>query len=376
MTFIRHLLSVIRFMQLPRAQRRLVFYSEGKNYWPHLEGLVRSCLDGFGLPVLYLTSDPDDPGLLLTHERLYSCNIGDRAVRTWLFANLDADVMVTTTPDLENFQLKRSRHRVHYVYVQHSMVSLHMIYRTGAFDHFDTIFCAGPHHCREARALEEQRKTPPKILVEHGYGRLAAIIAEAKAHRQSRAQKDPCRVLVAPSWGPNGIIETRGAELVEVLLAAGFEVILRPHPQTARLAGDTLARISDQHGGKARLQVENNVAGRDSLHRSDVMISDWSGAALEYALGLEKPVVFIDVPRKVNNPEYRKIDIDPIEVTIREKIGTIVDPSDLASLPGIIRATVSQASNAETLASLRQEVVFNIGTQDEIGARYLSQLLS
>mgnify|MGYP003326545469 CR=1 FL=1 len=46
------------------------------------------------------------------------------------------------------------------------------------------------------------------------------------------------------------------------------------------------------------------MSTQESLHRSDLMISDWSGAALDYALGLNKPVLFIDVPRKVNNLDY------------------------------------------------------------------------
>ena len=33
------------------------------------------------------------------------------------------------------------------------------------------------------------------------------------------------------------------------------------------------------------------------------MVSDWSGVAMEFAFGLERPVLFIDVPRKTNNPE-------------------------------------------------------------------------
>ncbi len=69
---------------------------------------------------------------------------------------------------------------------------------------------------------------------------------------------------------------------------------------------------------------EEDVAGQDSLHNSDVMISDWSGAALDYAFGLNKPVIFVDVPRKVNNPDYKELDIEPFEAQIREKIGTIV----------------------------------------------------
>jgi hypothetical protein len=47
---------------------------------------------------------------------------------------------------------------------------------------------------------------------------------------------------------------------------------------------------------------------------------DWSGVAMEFAFGLEKPVLFIDVPRKVNNPEYKTLRAVPLEVSYRDQI--------------------------------------------------------
>ncbi len=63
MKFIQQLSNIIRFLGLPRAQRRLVYYSEGRNYWPHMEGLVREFLNNSDAPLTYVTSDRDDPGL-------------------------------------------------------------------------------------------------------------------------------------------------------------------------------------------------------------------------------------------------------------------------------------------------------------------------
>ena len=36
----------------------------------------------------------------------------------------------------------------------------------------------------------------------------------------------------------------------------------------------------------------------DSWLRSDVMVSDWSGAALEYAFALQRPVVYVEHRRR------------------------------------------------------------------------------
>ena len=116
---------------------------------------------------------------------------------------MDVDVVVMTMPDLNQFQIKRSRFSVHYVYVQHSLVSLHMIYRKGAFDHFDTVFCSGDHHIAEIRAMESKYKLPRKNLVKHGYGRLDSILSERARRRRSSADRPAVKkhVLIAPSLG-------------------------------------------------------------------------------------------------------------------------------------------------------------------------------
>ena len=132
--FLSHLRSVINFMRLPADCRRLTFYSEGQNYWPHLEGLILEVLAISDLHVSYISSSEDDPGLMLDSPNFSSYLIDDGFVRNWLFENIETDVMVMTMPDINQYQVKRSKHNVHYVYVQHSLVSKHMVYRTGAFD--------------------------------------------------------------------------------------------------------------------------------------------------------------------------------------------------------------------------------------------------
>ena len=141
-----------------------------------------------------------------------------------------------TMPDLNQFQVKLSKHTVHYVYIQHSLNSLHMAYRKGAFDYFDTVFCAGPHHIMEINAMEDYYNLPRKQIVKHGYGRLDSIIEEeSKRNRAKRLSARTKRILIAPSWGENAAIESGVAEvLIGKLIEQNFHVTLRPHPQTLK----------------------------------------------------------------------------------------------------------------------------------------------
>ena len=105
------------------------------------------------------------------------------------------------------------------------------------------------------------------------------------------------------------------------------------------------------------------------------MISDWSGVSLEYAFGLEKPVLFIDVPRKVNNPNYTKIDFVPIEDFIRHEIGYILPPEQIKDIPLLIKTLLKNAPDFKSnICNLRNKWVYNIGDSGVCGAEKLVEL--
>ena len=374
--FVQHLCNVIRYIQLSGHARRLTFYSEGRNYWGYLEPLIKAILAKSDVPVCYISSDEDDPGLHVTHPNYRKFVIDEGHVRDWLFSNIETDVFVMTMPDLHQYQVKRSRHTVHYVYVQHSLVSLHMVYRKGAFDHYDTIFCAAPHHIKEIRALETEFNLRPKRLVEHGYGRLDTILSQSRHHRVKQTPAGTGRhILIAPSWGPEGMIESGICEtIVGQLLRQQFRVTFRPHPQTRKFAKDKVSVILTQHEGNPLFSHELNIVGQDSLHDSDVMISDWSGAALEYMLALKKPVLYVDVPMKVNNTEYRQIAMEPLESMLRK-----TERSDILELHEVHRVAekIEELLNRPAVTDFEGDnVVFNPGESGVCGAKHLLKILS
>lgn len=366
--------SLRRFNRTPRDERQIVFYAESRADWAHLGPIVEE-LSSAGRTISYVTSDEDDPVLSSQKDRLRAFFVGSGTVRTTFFRLVDADVMVMTLPDLETFHLKRSVHPVHYVYVFHAMVSTHMIYRKGAFDAYDTILCVGPHHVAEIRRTEEAYGLAPKELVEHGYARLDTILQKA-ADRPPRPQAGLGRkLLLAPSWGACSFIEApAGATLISLLLDAGHSVVLRLHPMTVRrfpkLAGEMAGRFA---GGNFR--VETDMREQASLHESELMIGDWSGAALEFAFGLERPVLFIDMPKKINNPEYERIALPTLEESVRTEIGAIVDPQDLrAGLPLVDELCADPDAYRERLREARERAVYNVGRSASVGAAHVVRL--
>jgi hypothetical protein len=360
----KHILQAIDFMQLPKKRRRVVFYSEGKSYWPLFKGLIDGILDQSNLNVCYITSSKDDPGIEYSHNHYDSIIIDDGYVRNWLFENMQAGILIMTMPDLNQYQVKRSKYPIHYIYIQHALMSLHMVYRQGAFDFFDTVFCSGPHHVQEIRCLEEKYNLPQKKLLEHGYARLDSIIK----HKQPiKVDNEFKHALFAPSWGHNAAIELGlGAQVVEKLLSFGCKVTFRPHPETLKSSSKIINKITSKHYNNKMFIYDESVASLDSFYQSDFMISDWSGAALEYSFGLNKPVIFLDLPKKVNNPRYKEINVVPLEASVREDIGVIVSIDNLTS------SLISTLSYTEVDPS---KYVFNIGKSDFYGVQYILDMV-
>ena len=373
---ILYLCNLVRLLSLPKRERQFTFYSEGRNYWGYLEPMIRELLAESEVPVCYVSSDAGDPGVLLAHPNLRSFVIDEGHFRNWLFRNIETDIFVMTMPDLHQYQVKRSRNPVHYVYVQHSLVSLHMVYRKGAFDHFDTIFCAGPHHMKEIRAIEREYNLKAKNLFAHGYGRFDAILDLSRRHSTNRVSNGSRRhVLVAPSWGREGMIESGiGETVVSRLLRCNYQVTLRPHPQTVKLSKPRVEAIRRRHETNPLFRLERDVTGQDSFFDSALMVSDWSGAALEYMLALRKPVLYVDVPMKVNNDEYRRIPQEPVERELRKSAR-----SDVLELGEVdrIEEMVEELLNRKVAAEVEDdELVFNPGASGRYGARRLLEILA
>jgi len=363
-----------RFRKLPREHRRIVFYSESRQDWHHFEPIVARLSGELGSVVCYVTSDPADPGLASSHERVLPFLIRKGLLRTVFFQILDADVMVLTMMDLGNFELRRSVHPVHYVYLFHSLGSTHMADFAASYDHYDTILCAGPHHVREIRRREELEKLPAKRLVEHGYARLEALLEEREAH-PALAQDGPPTLLIAPTWGESSLLNVCGEKLVETLLSAGHRVIVRPHYMTTQKSPEVVARILARFGGHPLFAYEDRMGDTSSLFRAHLLVCDWSAMAIEWGLGLEKPALFIDVPARVRNPQWRALGLEPLESSIRSEIGAVLDPARLDEAPSLVdKLLADPAKFRARAAELRARCVFNPGRSAEIAAHEIARI--
>jgi hypothetical protein len=211
-----------------------------------------------------------------------------------------------------------------FIHMPHSLVSLHMIYPAEAFDGYDVLFAAGPHHEAEFAAIARARGLGPRDAYAVGYGKLD-VLAQQLAERAKRPD-GRARVLLAPSWGTDNLLDRCGVALAQALLAAGLDVVVRPHPLFFLDRAPVLEAIRALEQREPALRLESPFEGDDAIFDADVLVGDYSGIGFEFAALRGRPVVSVDVGLKVANPDWPALGLAPVEIACRPSIGAVVAP--------------------------------------------------
>ena len=144
-----------KFEKLDLEDKIIVFYAENSASYNHFRLLIEELTEKMNIPICYVTSIKNDKIFQKENKNIMSFYIGEGLTRTKFFLTLKSKILIMDMPDLDRFHIKRSKvYPVHYVYLFHSVFSIHSYLRNGALNNYDTIFCAGPHHIDEIRETE------------------------------------------------------------------------------------------------------------------------------------------------------------------------------------------------------------------------------
>ena len=370
-----------KFNKLDLDERSIVFYSESSVIlYPYVEEIIRE-LQNRNQKICYVTSSKDDPILKNENKNIKVFYIGDGSAKYKFFWELKAKVVIMTMPDLENYWIKRSIvFPVHYVYVFHTPASTHMVFQRSAFDQFDSIFCVGQYHVQEIRATEQLYNLKQKNLVECGSGLIDKLIRSRSSLPQQQnflSKNNKKNILIAPSWGKQNLLESIGIELVKILLDAGYNVTVRPHPMTIKKSPKIIKQILEKFVKNPDFLLDTNTSSFEQLFSSYALITDWSGIGDEYAFVCERPVIYVDVPKKAYNKEYEKIGLVPFEISIRDKIGEIITVQNIETIPERIEFLYGTNNNFENkIQKIRNDSIFNIGESGKVTANEITRIIS
>lgn len=358
-------------------EMQLVFYSEKNGFYKYYQTIIETLLEKTDVVINYITSDPKDQVFEMESERFRPFYIGEHKLIV-LMMKLEADIVVMTTPDLENFHLKRSlvRKDNEYIYVPHDVNSPNLTFHKDALDHFDTIFSSGFLCTAEIRKREELYHLKKKNVIEWGSGVIDNMIS-AYENMEKRPKQAP-EILIAPSWQKDNILSSCIEEILDRLQGHGYKIIVRPHPQFVRHETERLNELRQKYDMDSRkdMELQTDFSSNRTVYEADLVITDWSSIAFEYSFATLKPSLFINTPMKVMNEDYEELGITPVDLELRNRIGKSIDPDRLEKLPDMVHELLhSNDFSTESLRKIRGKYIYNIGNSGETGAGYIMERL-
>lgn len=366
------------------ANKHLVFYSESSGFYKYFKNVIEYLLSHSNVTIHYVTSDPQDQIFERAKNRpqIRPYYIGENKLIT-LFMKMDADIVVMTMPDLENYHLKRSyvRKDIEYIYMFHGVISSMRTIRQGALDHYDTIFTIGDYQEKEIRLLDEIHGLPQKKLVPCGYG----LIEDLAAAYENMEKKSNSRfqVLIAPSYQEDNILESCLEPLVRSLLNKGWDVIVRPHPQYLKrfpAKFEAIAQSCENQFPKDHFRIEKSFISNETVFTADLLVTDWSGIGYEYALATQKPVLFINTPMKVINPECVELGREEFEfdLRVRKIMGIALLPEEVGEKAGQAASELlsSPGRYAAQIEQIRREHIYHFGESGKFEGQYILHQLT
>ena len=368
-----------RFFKI--VNKHFVIYSERSGFYKYYEALISELKKrAKNMTIHYVTSDPDDAIFRLaeTDPTIKPYYIGQKKLIT-LMMRMDADIVAMTTPDLDNYYIKRSlvRKDVEYIYVPHDMMSVHMGFRKAALDHFDTIFCTGEHVAREVRKTEEVYSLPEKTLVKFGYPLEEKL--EKAYEDMDKTPHAKREILIGPSWQEDNLLDSCVDTLIEQLMCEENHIIVRPHPEYVKRYPEKIKLLTEKYAGvpDEKLTFELDFTTNKSTYSSDLLITDWSAIAYEFCFSTKKPVLFVNTKMKMENPEWEKLGLTPAEIYLRDKVGVALEKSELERTKTVADELMSSGEKyKEKITALLHEHLYSYGTNGAEGAKYILRRLA
>jgi hypothetical protein len=328
---------------------KYVIYNEGKQYWDLFKPVIEE-FENNKTEIQYLTSASDDPVFENDWQYVKPEFIGE-GNKAFAYLNfLSAEVVLMTTPGLDVYQLKRSKSVRHYSHVIHGTTDA-STYRLFGLDYFDSVLLTGGYQGDDIRLLEKLRNLPEKQIETVGCSYLDEYLK--KIRQIPKEENHSFTVLVSPSWGVSSLLTRYGEKLLDPLSKSGFNVIIRPHPQSVISEKPVLERLQTRYK-----DCENFIWNFDReniycLNKADIMISDFSGIIFDYLFLCDKPVLYVNhhFDRGPYDVDDLDIDHELWQFKTLKKAGIKLTDEDFPGIAEIIK----NASDSEALSAARKE---------------------
>lgn len=357
---------VYRFAKKERVREcvlpDIAIFSEGKNYWGTFREIIEELISR-RIHFSYFTMDLHDPALLIDNEYMHSRLYDKNSIASYhKLSNLKAKILLSTTPNIgtPGFPIRRSPNVGQMAHVFHAFADI-SAYHVGSLDCYDIVYAVGPHQEKPIREVEGARNLGRKRIVSVG---LPYFDAQYRAlnmdTRDEVGRSAHPTILIGPSWGAKGLLSEYGTGFILDLSKAGYNVIIRPHPQSIIAEPDLLERCKEETSICPNVTWDLEPLGTASMKASDLLISDTSSIRFDYAFLYGKPVITLDIPHE-KQMEYEGQFMSEIWTDkAARKLGRVLDHSTICSIVSTVGGVLKDGTMS--IGELRDGTITNLGT--------------
>ncbi len=332
-----------------KEKKGIVIYSEDKRYWTTFKGILEE-FDKRQVPVTYLAGSVDDPLLNESYDYVETevIGLGNKAYAKLNFLN--ARICLATTPGLDVYQWKRSKNVDFYAHLTHG-IGGGTGYRMFGTEFYDAILYSSNCFDGIIREIEEKRESRPKELVAVGCTYMDYLLERKQTYMP---EKTGVSILLAPSWGERSILSKYGESFIDSLIATGYDITLRPHPQSYISEAEMMKRLKEKYPETERFHWNEDADNFDALRGADVLISDFSGIIYDFAFIFEKPVIYTGASLDLSKTDHAWVD-EPLWVyDLLPQLGVELKEENFSSVGSIIDRLSDTGKYAESIRTARE----------------------
>ncbi len=366
--FLRTVLIKIKFVlsggkkaKIDKNKLPIVIFSDHKRYWNVFKPICDE-MEKRAQKIFYYTASPDDPALEYGKDKKYvTCEFIGEGNKAFSRLNiLNAYIVLSTTPGLNVYQWKRSKTVNHYSHILHSPANI-SLYRMFGTDYYDSLLLSGEPQVKQTRELEKLRNLPEKEIKIVGITYLDEMKKRLDSYKRASDNHDNTTVLLAPSWGPSGLLTRYGADLLDELVKTGYHIVVRPHPQSFTSEAAMIKKLMDKYPENDNFEWNRDNDNFDVLSSADIMISDFSGVIFDYLLVFDKPIMYANAGFSKDPYDAWWLDETPWTFEMLPRLGKEITDDYKGALKSMIDECINDPSYSSARAEARTKGWMNAG---------------
>ena len=325
MSFIKDIINLLYFKKIEKKYKRIFFF-ENKFIENHLIPYItkNNRTDQTLIISLYkIDNSKFENYKIITIKNLFILEI--------FFLTLKIKYVYSSTPDLNNSIFKKSVfNKSKYIYLQHSPLSLRIIYTNKAFINFDVIFVINNFQKKDVSEINNLFSKNIKFWRKNYLFTKNQIFTKNKNHVK--------KILLAPTWGTDFYKNNLHYKIKEICSDLNLKLELRPHYMSYKKNEINLYKSFKD------FKIND---GKLNFNSIDVLVTDWSGIYLEYAFLMKKKCILINSSQKVRNNNINYKQANYLDNVARKALGYQFDPSDIEKISKKIKLLIQENLNDE-----------------------------